>query len=159
MVATNECWYGSNHWPPRKNDILFWIGENFLVKLEGNELPFRQEKTRKWHAQILANAIKIQATDGKPFAIMGMGLPWIPSFKNHQGLRTTYWISQIIKTRRNQIWKRCGHFEKMLPVTKRLSMSRCVVYVLGSSHENWHSPLFKQKTTHLSYKLRHRYDT
>ena len=43
----------------------------FLVKLEGNELPFRQEKTRKWCAQISANAIKIRMTDSNPVANNG----------------------------------------------------------------------------------------
>ena len=57
--------------PPRKNDILFWIGEKFLVKQETKELPFRQEKTRKWRAQISANAIKIRTTDGYPLANNG----------------------------------------------------------------------------------------
>jgi hypothetical protein len=45
----------------------------FLVKSEGNELPFRQEKTRKWRAQISANAIKILTTDSNPVANNGNG--------------------------------------------------------------------------------------
>ncbi len=43
----------------------------FHSKLEGNELPFRQEKTRKWCAQISANAIKIRTTDSNPVANNG----------------------------------------------------------------------------------------
>ena len=51
------------------------IGEirNFLVKQETKELPFRQEKTRKWHAHISANAIKLQTTDSNPVANNGNG--------------------------------------------------------------------------------------
>ena len=40
----------------------------FLLKQEGKELPFRQEKTRKWHAQISVNAIQIWMTDINPLA-------------------------------------------------------------------------------------------
>jgi hypothetical protein len=43
----------------------------FLVKSEGNELPFRQEKTRKWRAQISVNAIKIRTTESNPVANNG----------------------------------------------------------------------------------------
>jgi hypothetical protein len=42
----------------------------FLVKSERNELPFRQDNTRKWHAQISANTIKIRTTDGRPCQII-----------------------------------------------------------------------------------------
>ena len=38
----------------------------FLVKLEGNEFPLRQEKTRAWRSHISANAIKVRTKDGKP---------------------------------------------------------------------------------------------
>ncbi len=75
---TIKCWgvtkksNGHHRWNPRwNNDILFWISEKFLVKQETNELLFRQEKTRKWHAQISANAIKIPTTDGNPLANNG----------------------------------------------------------------------------------------
>ena len=43
----------------------------FLLKQEGKELPFRQEKTRKWLAQISANAIKIRMTDSNLVANNG----------------------------------------------------------------------------------------
>jgi hypothetical protein len=43
----------------------------FIVKSEGNELLFRQEKKRKWRAQISANAIKIRTMDGNPLANHG----------------------------------------------------------------------------------------
>jgi len=43
---------------------------------------------------------------------------------------------QIIKSRMSQIRKRCGHFQNTLPVTKRITTSRCVFYVLGSSCDN-----------------------
>ena len=46
----------------------------FLVKQEINKLPFRQEKTRKWHAHISANAIKIRFTDSNPAANNGNDL-------------------------------------------------------------------------------------
>jgi len=49
----------------------------FLVKSEGNELPLRQEKTRKWRAQISANAIKDdwQKSLGKTLAARGLEEP------------------------------------------------------------------------------------
>jgi len=43
----------------------------FLVKSEGNKLPFRLDKTRKWRAHISANAIKIRTTDRNPVANNG----------------------------------------------------------------------------------------
>ena len=42
----------------------FWR-DKILVKLEANELPFRQEKTRIWRAQISVNRIKKQTLDGR----------------------------------------------------------------------------------------------
>jgi hypothetical protein len=54
-----------------KTAMEFWRDKKFHVKQEMNELPFRQEKTRKWHAHILANAIKLQTTDSNPVANNG----------------------------------------------------------------------------------------
>jgi hypothetical protein len=55
----------------KSQQLNFGEIRKFLVKAEGNELPFRQEKTRKWRAQISANAIKIWTTDRNPLANNG----------------------------------------------------------------------------------------
>jgi hypothetical protein len=55
----------------KSQQLNFGEIRKFLVKSEGNQLPFRQEKTRKWHAHISANAIKIRTTDRNPVANNG----------------------------------------------------------------------------------------
>ena len=44
---------------------------------------------------------------------------------------------------------RCGHFQKMLLMTKRFSASRRIFVCKGSSHKNWHSPLLQRKTAYI----------
>jgi hypothetical protein len=55
----------------KSQQLNFGEIRKFLVKVEVNELPFRQEKTRKWRAQISANSIKIRTTDRNPLANIG----------------------------------------------------------------------------------------
>ncbi len=55
----------------KSQQLNFGEIRKFLVKVEGNELPFIQEKTRKWRAQISANAIKTRTTDRNPLANNG----------------------------------------------------------------------------------------
>jgi len=48
-----------------KTATKFWRDKKVSCKTKTNELLFRQEKTRKWHAHISANAKKIRTTSGK----------------------------------------------------------------------------------------------
>ena len=57
----------------KSQQLNFGEIREFLVKSEGNELPFRKEKTRKWRAQISVNAIKIRTTDRNSLANNGNG--------------------------------------------------------------------------------------
>jgi hypothetical protein len=57
----------------KSQQLNFGEIRKFLVKVEVNELPFRQEKTRKWRAQISVNAIKIRTTDRNSLANNGNG--------------------------------------------------------------------------------------
>jgi len=55
--------------------------------------------------------------------------------------------------------RRCGRFQKILPVPKRFSTWILVFYVLRLLWNNWHSPLFERKMTLAVMALYRRYDT
>ncbi len=59
--------------PPRKNEVLFWIGEKFLEKQEtnDNELLFRQEMTKKMVRSYFSECDKKWTTDRNPLANNG----------------------------------------------------------------------------------------
>ncbi len=55
----------------KSQQLIFGEIRKYLVKSEGNEMPFRQEETRKWCAHISASGIKILTSDRNPVANNG----------------------------------------------------------------------------------------